>query len=195
MRVKICGITNLEDALHASYAGADALGFVFYEKSPRYIAPAEAREIIRQLPPFVMSVALFVEVDAQTINEAMRISGAAVAQLHWDAPKEVVREVERPILPVVRVRSADDLKKIEGFALLDPHVPEYGGSGQRIPMEWFDGIDCSRFVLAGGMRPENVHEARALGFWGVDVSSGVEMRQGKKDPDKVRCLILNAKGV
>lgn len=196
MRVKICGITNLKDALHAVECGADALGFVFYNKSPRYITPAAAKRIIDQLPPFVERVGLFVNEGVETIDTVCRYSDISRAQIHFDVDEESLDAIGLQTLPVVRVKGPEDLKRFKNrYRLVDAHSDEYGGSGKRLNLEWFNGVDCSKMILAGGLTPENVIQAKQLGFYGVDVSSGVEMIKGKKDPQKVKQFIANAKGL
>jgi len=108
MRTKICGITNLEDALQATYAGADALGFVFYEPSPRYIDPQKAAELIAQLPPFVERVGLFVNMEPDTINQIVRQAGISTVQIHFDVDEDFLDAIDRPTLPVVRARRTPD---------------------------------------------------------------------------------------
>jgi len=196
MRVKICGITNLKDALHAVECGADALGFVFYNKSPRYITPAAAKRIIDQLPPFVERVGLFVNEGVETIDTVCRYSDISRAQIHFDVDEESLDAIGLQTLPVVRVKGPEDLKRFKNrYRLVDTHSDEYGGTGKRLNLEWFNGLDCSKMILAGGLTPENVSQAKQLGFYGVDVSSGVEMIKGKKDPQKVKQFIANAKGL
>jgi len=193
MRIKICGITNLEDALYAISCGADALGFVFYEKSPRYIEPSKAREIIDTLPPFVEKVGLFVEQSASSIEEVSYMSHITLAQIHFDVDETFLDSISFPTLPVIRAREASDVEKYaQEYRLVDAYCQAYGGSGKRLNLEWFDGIDCSRIILAGGLTPENVAEVSRYGFYGVDVSSGTESTKGKKDHEKVRRFIANA---
>jgi phosphoribosylanthranilate isomerase len=196
MRVKICGITNLKDALHAVECGADALGFVFYNKSPRYITPAAAKRIIDQLPPFVERVGLFVNEGVETIDTVCRYSDISRAQIHFDVDEESLAAIGLQTLPVVRAKGPEDLKKFKDrYRLVDAYSEVYGGSGERLNLEWFKGVDCSKIVLAGGLTPENVAKAKQLGFYGVDVSSGVESIKGKKDPQKVQQFIANAKSL
>ena len=193
MRTKICGITSYKDAMVAIDAGADALGFVFYEKSPRYISPADAKKIIDKLPPFVEKVALFVNVDAQVINSYMQESGATLAQLHFEAPTELYEQLFVPYIKVVRAKSKEDiLKYSDEYRLVDAYCEAYGGAGKRINIEWFDGVDCSKIILAGGLDSTNVASLKKYGFYGVDVSSGVELSKGVKDALKVKEFILNA---
>ena len=194
MRTKICGITNYEDAMMAIQAGADALGFVFYEKSPRYITVQNAKKIIKQLPPFVEKVALFVNVDAQTINSISKDVGATLAQLHFEAESELYKELTVPFIKVIRAKAARDiLNYSDEYRLVDAYCEAYGGAGKRLNLEWFNEIDCSKIILAGGLTPQNVSLAKKYGFYGVDVSSGVEISHGKKDLSKVKAFIKNAK--
>jgi len=193
MRTKICGITSYEDAMNAIEAGADALGFVFYEKSPRYISVEDAQKIIQKLPPFVEKVALFVNETPQSINVACRTSGATLAQLHFDVDATFLEALEVPYIEVVRAKTREDItKKSDNYRLVDAYCEAYGGAGKRINIEWFEGVDCSKIILAGGLDPHNVASVASYGFYGVDVSSGVEQSYGKKDPLKVREFIKNA---
>lgn len=194
MRTKICGITSYEDAMIAIEAGADALGFVFYEPSPRYISPKEARAIIKRLPPFVEKVALFVNSDAQVINSYCQEAGATLAQIHFEAPDELYEQLFVPYIKVVRAKELSDILKFsDEYRLVDAYCESYGGSGKRLNIEWFKGVDCSKIILAGGLDPQNVSSLKEYGFYGVDVSSGVELSYGKKDALKVREFIKNAK--
>ena len=196
MRVKICGITNLKDALHAVECGADALGFVFYNKSPRYITPAAAKRIIDQLPPFVERVGLFVNEGVETIDTVCRYSDISRAQIHFDVDEESLAAIGLQTLPVVRATGPEDLTKFKDrYRLVDAYSEAYGGTGKRLNLEWFNGVDCSKIVLAGGLTPENLAQVKQLGFYGVDVSSGVESIKGKKDPKKVQQFITNAKSL
>jgi len=194
MRVKICGITTYEDAMMAVDAGADALGFVFYPPSPRYITPEAAAEIIRRLPPFVEKVGLFVNEDAETINTAAARSGITLAQIHFEAPETLFESLECPAIRVIRAQKPEDVTAYaDEYRLVDAYCDAYGGMGKRLNLEWFEGIDCSRIILAGGLSPENVQECLAYGFYALDVSSGVEASKGRKDPEKVRAFIEKAK--
>ncbi|MDD2790651.1 MAG: phosphoribosylanthranilate isomerase [Sulfurimonas sp.] len=194
MRCKICGITSLHDAMMAINAGADALGFVFYEKSPRYITPENAQKIIQELPPFVEKVALFVNVDAASINAMCKKSGATLAQIHFDAEAELFEALSIPYIKVIRAQNKEDiLKYADSYRLVDAYCEAYGGAGKRINSEWFEGVDCSKIILAGGLNPENVNALKSYGFYGVDVSSGVEREHGFKEESKVKAFINNAK--
>ena len=194
MRTKICGITSYSDAMDAIDAGADALGFVFYEKSPRYISPSDAKEIISKLPPFVEKVGLFVNVDAQVINSYIQESGCTLAQIHFEAPKELYEQIFVPYIKVIRAKEAKDiLQYSDEYRLVDAYCEAYGGAGKRLNIEWFKNIDCSKIILAGGLDADNVASLKEYGFYGVDVSSGVEESYGKKNPKKVKDFITNAR--
>ena len=194
-RVKICGITNVEDALVAVEAGADALGFVFYEKSPRYVTVARAKAIVEQLPPFVERVGLFVNKTPMEADLACAESGMSLAQIHFDVDESYLHALHTRALPVVRAAEPEDVMRFSGrYRLVDAYCESYGGAGKRLNLEWFEGVDCSKIVIAGGLTPENVGEVLGYGFYGVDVSSGVEASKGKKDPVKVRDFIAAVKG-
>ena len=194
MRTKICGITNLNDAMMAIDAGADALGFVFYEKSPRYISPKDAQKVISKLPPFIEKVALFVNEDAESIDKMCQISGATLAQLHFNASQKLCDALKTPYIKVTRAKNAEDILEYKDeYRLVDAYCEAYGGAGKRINIEWFKNIDCSKIILAGGLDALNVSSLKEYNFFGVDVSSGVEISHGKKDTQKVKEFIYNAK--
>jgi phosphoribosylanthranilate isomerase len=193
MRTKICGITSYKDAMIAIEAGADALGFVFYEKSPRYISPKDASFIISKLPPFIEKVALFVNEDVHTIDTLCKESGATLAQIHFEADAELYKSLITPHIKVLRAKSKEDIAKYSNeYRLVDAFCESYGGAGKRINIEWFKDIDCSKIILAGGLDATNVNALKEYGFYGVDVSSGVEASKGIKDPNKVEEFIKNA---
>ncbi|MDO9306229.1 MAG: phosphoribosylanthranilate isomerase [Sulfuricurvum sp.] len=194
MRVKICGITNIDDALQAVNAGADALGFVFYPESPRYITPQDARTIIATLPPFVEKVALFVNETSETIQSLCLETGCTLAQIHFDVSDDFYASLHFPSLKVIRAKTREDvLRYPDEYRLVDAYCESYGGSGKRLNIEWFKGIDCSKIILAGGLDLENIPSIKEYGFYGVDVSSGVELSHGKKDHQKVFDFITRAK--
>ena len=193
MRTKICGITSYEDAMVAIEAGANALGFVFYGKSPRYLTKKQAKEIIDKLPPFVEKVALFVNVSAEEIDATCKEVGATLAQLHFDADAALYASLQTPHIKVIRAKSAEDILKFQDeYRLIDAYCEAYGGAGKRINIEWFKDVDCSKIILAGGLDAHNVTEVKKYGFFGVDVSSGVEKSYGIKDAKKVEDFIENA---
>ncbi|WP_421717126.1 phosphoribosylanthranilate isomerase [Arcobacter arenosus] len=186
MKIKICGITNLEDALNAIEAGADALGFVFYEKSPRYIDPFKAREIVEQLPPFVQTVALFVNENSSFINQVCTNAKMQLAQIIDDDNYTDFNILNFKYIKVVRAKEKKDLIENQGnYVLVDAFVESFGGEGKRVALEWFDNIDCSKMILAGGLNESNLKDLKGYNFFGVDVSSGVEVSKGKKDKTKM----------
>ncbi len=186
MRVKICGITNLEDAINAIEAGADALGFVFYQKSPRYIDPVEAKNIIEQLPPFVQIVGLFVNVSAPQIDFISNMLKLDIAQIHFEADVYFYKSLQSKHIKVVRAKSKEDLELYKDeYRIVDAFVESYGGEGKRINLEWFKGVDCSKIILAGGLTSSNIKELKDFNFYALDVSSGVEKSKGKKDKQKI----------
>lgn len=199
----MCGITNLEDALAAVEFGADALGFVFFKKSPRYISPAKAKAIIKKLPPFISSVGVFVNEDNIIVEKIADQTGIDAIQLHGDEPPKACN-LSRPVIKAIRVKSIDNLEiiskyknKVSAF-LLDTYTPEiFGGTGQIF--NWDIAIEAKQFgkiILAGGLTPENVEQAvRQVHPYAVDVSSGVEAEKGKKDHAKLRLFIKRAKGI
>jgi phosphoribosylanthranilate isomerase len=194
MRVKICGITNYEDAKLSADAGADALGFVTYEKSPRFIKPEEIKKIIEKLPPFIVKAVLFVNTTPEFVNEVMTYTKADIAQIHFEADEYFFKKLDCKYLKVVRAKEKKDIDKFENeYRIVDAYVPEFGGSGKRVALEWFENRDNSKIILAGGLSPENVFEVGHYGFYGVDVSSGVENKPGKKDKKKVRLFVEIAK--
>ena len=196
MRCKICGITNLKDALAACKAGADALGFVFYKDSPRYIEPKSAKAIIAKLPPFVKTVGLFVNADAADIDAICKEASVDIAQIHFEPEKDFFDQLQIPYLKVIRATSKEDVLEHEGeYVLVDAFVQNYGGEGKRVALEWFDGVDCSHIILAGGLTSKNLGELKGYGFYGVDVSSGVEKSKGVKDHRKIEAFIVNAKSL
>ncbi len=186
MRVKICGITNLEDALDAIEAGADALGFVFYEKSPRFIEPLLAKKIVEALPPFIQSVGLFVNESSKHINDICFLSHMQLAQIIDDENITSFENLNVKYIKVLRVKSKDDLQSLGNkFLLVDAFVESFGGAGKAINKSWFEHIDTSKMILAGGLNASNIKEIKDLNFYGLDVSSGVEEKPGKKDKDKM----------
>lgn len=196
MRVKICGITNFQDAMRAIDAGADALGFVFYSQSPRYIKPAEAKKIIDKIPPFIGRVGLFVNEGIDTIDTIASYCDLTLCQIHFDVDEESLDLIDTKTMPVIRAKEPKDILQYSNrYRLVDVYCESYGGSGKRLNLEWFDGIDCSKIILAGGLTPENLHELKKYNFYGVDVSSGVERMKGKKDAKKVAKFIANAKSL
>lgn len=199
-RVKICGITNLEDARHAAACGADALGFVFYSGSTRCIEPEQARRIIAELPPFITMVGLFVNELPARIRELVDYCGLDAVQLHGDEEPQQCSYPPCRVIKALRLRDSMDDEMYSAYQvsslLLDAYVPDkYGGTGKRCDWDLAARIALEyRIILAGGLTPANVAEAVCqVRPYGVDVSSGVEKLPGKKDPEKVAMFIRMAK--
>jgi phosphoribosylanthranilate isomerase len=202
-RVKICGITNLADAHGAVEAGADALGFIFYEKSPRFISLKTAAEISTQLPPFIMRVGVFVNAPEDFVLKSIAECGLTMLQFHGDEPPEFCTQFGLMTMKAFRIRDAESLKEIPNYQtdayLLDAFSSTtLGGTGEKF--NWDLAVEAQKFgkpiFLAGGLTPENVGDAvRKVRPFGVDVSSGVESAPGKKDHAKVKAFIAAAKSV
>jgi len=197
VKAKICGLTNLADAQAAVAAGADALGFNFYEKSPRFILLEAAVEIVKQIPPFVMRVGLFVNAPEDFVLRAISEAGLTMLQFHGDEPPEFCTQFGLMSMKAFRIRdekSLDELPKYQTDAyLLDAFSPEArGGTGEKF--NWDLAVEAQKFgkpiFLAGGLTPYNVADAvRRVRPFAVDVSSGVESAPGKKDVAKIRAFI------
>ncbi len=201
-KVKICGITNIEDALQAVEAGADALGFVFYEKSPRFVSPIEVKKITAELPPFVTTVGLFVNESVTRIRRTMAAAGLNAVQLHGDEQPDACRIEPLSVIKALRVRDAASLEGASAYPvaalLLDAWCEEnYGGTGKSFDWQLAKRLTGKQpLILAGGLTPENVLDAvRQVKPYAVDVSSGVEIAPGRKDQQKVAefiCRVRNA---
>jgi phosphoribosylanthranilate isomerase len=203
VRVKICGVTNSEDALAAVDAGADALGFMFYESSPRNVPLKVAAEIIRHAPPFVSKVGVFVNASEETVRRAIGECGIDTLQFHGEETPEFCRTfLPLKIYKAFRVENLDSLRALPAYRtdawLLDSFVAgKAGGTGATF--NWALAVESKKLgrpiILAGGLTPENVADAvRQVAPYAVDVSSGVEAAPGKKDPVKLRSFIAAAKG-
>jgi len=197
VKIKICGITNLEDALLAAELGADALGFIFYPKSPRKVAPETAREIIAQLPPFVASVGVFVDEAAAVVQELAARVGLDWVQLHGQESPEYCRNLGRKVIKGFRIQDEDSLRLLAGYQgaaqalLLDTYKKgQVGGTGE--VFDWYlsrKAKPYGRIILAGGLTPENVAQAIAAARpQAVDAASGTEAAPGRKDPAKLRAF-------
>ncbi len=205
VKVKVCGITNLADAEKSLELGADMLGFNFYAPSPRAIAPAEAREILAQLPAESFNVALFVNESRAKVSaviDAGQLANGRPAyrglQFHGEENEEFCRGWGMKVIKAVRLKDKAALTGMSGFpadfCLLDSWSAGYGGSGTAFPWEWLEGFDASKLILSGGLRVENVAEAIVrIKPYGVDVCSGVEARPGIKDHGKLEEFISAAK--
>jgi len=200
VRVKICGITNSEDAHAAVEYGADALGFVF-AKSPRQITKEQARDIIAELPPFVSPVGVFVDEKADMIKEICDFCGIQTVQLHGNEQPSYLKELEGyKLIKAFRVKEEDDLKQLANYKphafLLDSYVKGVmGGTG--VSFNWEIARQAHKYgtiILSGGLTPKNVKEAiQMVKPYAVDVSSGVESSPGKKDKSLLKRFIANAK--
>ena len=201
VKVKICGITSAADAHAAVEAGADLLGFMFYEASPRNISLRTAAEIARQLPPFVVKVGVFVNADEGLVVRAIGDCGLNLLQFHGDETPEYCAQFGLMSMKAFRIRDVESLKALPAYPteawLLDAFVKgKPGGTGEKF--NWDLAIEAKKFgrpfFLAGGLTPENVAAAvEKVQPYGVDVSSGVEASPGKKDPAKVKAFIQAAK--
>jgi phosphoribosylanthranilate isomerase len=202
IRVKICGITNLDDALAAVNAGADALGFIFHESSPRYVPVNVAAEIVCALPPFVATVGVFVNAAEGVVRKTVAECGLDTVQFHGDETPDFCRRFSPlKVYKAFRVHNRESLHPLPGYLtdawLLDGFVADKpGGTGTRF--NWDLALEAKKLgrpiILAGGLKPENVADAvRQVQPYAVDVSSGVESAPGKKDPWKVRDFIAAAR--
>lgn len=200
IRIKICGITNLDDAVAAAELGADALGFNFYPESPRFIEPEKAAEIIYQLPPFILTVGIFVNEPEEKVREIHERTGIQVFQFHGDESPEFCERFERRVIKVLRVKDRESLHSIMHYKvsafLLDSHQDGLRG-GTGVPFDWDlakDAARSRRVILAGGLTPENVGEAiRRVKPYGVDVAGGVEKEKGIKDHGKIKKFIAEVR--
>lgn len=202
--VKICGLTNAEDAAAAVEAGADALGFVFHARSPRAVEPAVVKRIVAGLPPFVLAVGVFVNEEAKRVRDIMDDCGLALAQLHGDETAAYCELLGRPALKALRLRGPQSLLAlaefkgragVRGFVLDAYSETAYGGTGAVADWSLAAGVAQSvPVILAGGLTAENVREAvRTVRPYAVDVSSGVEASPGRKDHRKLDAFVRAAK--
>ena len=200
IKVKICGIRSLKDAMAAAEYGADALGFVFYGKSPRFIEARDAAAIIRKLPPFITPVALFVNAHEDSVKAVLAETGIEVLQFHGDETPDYASSFSQRTIKALRIKDEQSIGDMHSYdvnaILADAYSPDaYGGTGNTFNWDLLSGIESSeRIILAGGLGPENVAEAiRKVRPYAVDVSSGVEASPGVKDHGKLRRFIAEAK--
>jgi phosphoribosylanthranilate isomerase len=204
MKVKVCGITSYEDAAMVLDQGVDALGFNFYASSPRYIRPEDARSIIRRMPPFVVAVGLFVNVeDPGQVSSIAHTAGIQVLQLHGDETPAYCQKLSGwPLIKALRIGNSEVPLGLEEYPvralLLDSKDDAlFGGTGKSF--DWSMAKDIKRIrpiLLAGGLRPDNVREAiRVVAPYGVDVCSGVESAPGKKDARKLMQFMNEVRNV
>jgi phosphoribosylanthranilate isomerase len=206
VRVKICGITNLSDALICAESGADAVGFILYPKSKRFVKAKEVRRITQNLPPFIFKVGVFVNEDPHAVLEILSYANLDFAQLHGDESPEECDYIGRErVIKVFRLKSTDEIERIEPYVgrvralLLDTYSESsYGGTGKTFNWEIARAVK-ERFpqiplILSGGLNPENVRDAiKEVNPYAVDVSSGVERAPGIKDREKVELFIRRTK--
>jgi phosphoribosylanthranilate isomerase len=199
-KVKICGITNYDDAAAAMEMGADLLGFNFYKKSTRYIEPEKAADIVNQLPGFIDIVGVFVNAPIEKIHKIKQICPFNWVQLHGDEDPQfcgLLRSHDVKTMKAIRVKDQTDIDRTDSFftdaVLLDAFQPgKYGGTG--ITFDWnIIGHIGKRVFLAGGIHPGNAVSAVKLGVYGIDVCSGIEAQPGKKDHQKMKQLFENIK--
>jgi len=202
VKIKICGITDAGDAAEAAGLGADMLGFVFYAKSKRYVAPAAVKKMAAALPPSVEKAGVFVDEDAAEVSRIAEETGLSILQFHGsETPKYCRQFIGRfKVMKAFRVKTAKDLERVASFDtdlyLFDSYNEDLkGGTGRTFDWTILKAARISRpFLLSGGLNAENVAEAiRSVGPYGVDVSSGVEERPGKKDFGLMKTFIKNAR--
>ena len=199
-RVKICGITNIEDAVAAAEYGADAIGFVFQPKSPRAITPETAKNIVSALPPFITTIGVFVNESKREIEKIIRYVGLNIVQLHGNEPPDAC-QLNRKVIKAIRVKDLTDLEPLKRYNvsafLLDTYSPHtMGGTGQIF--NWDIAVEAKKFgriILAGGLNHENIEEAiKWVRPYGIDVATGVESnKKGEKDHKKLKLFIEKAR--
>ncbi len=198
VRVKICGITSPADAAVAVAAGAAAIGVNFYPGSPRYVDVDAAEAIVTAVPRGVCRVGVFVNADPATVREIAARLQLDALQFHGDESEQYCRGWRQKVIKAVRVRAAEELARLAtypvDFILADAYVEDrFGGTGQRLPIEWLAGIAMDRLIVAGGLTADNVADlVRRIRPAAVDVASGVERAPGDKDPALVERFIANA---
>ena len=200
-RIKICGLTRAEDVLAAVAAGADAIGFVFYPPSPRFVTVAQARTLARLVPPFVSIVGLFVNANPHEVHTVLRNVPLQILQFHGDETPEACSGFGRMWIKAARMTKDTDLVEFNscyagaGAILLDTYAEGFGGTGRSFDWCWISpDLDRDRLILSGGLTPENVCDAvTRIRPWAVDVSSGVESVKGIKDARKIQAFILGVK--
>ena len=200
VKVKICGMTNLKDVKVAVDGGVDAVGFIFYKKSPRSVTMQAVREIVLELPPFVDSVGVFVNETAEQINKIADHCKLDRVQLHGDESPAFCKKIRRRVIKAIRVKDIQSLKKLSDYPvssfLLDTFSEDqYGGTGK--VFDWNLAYPAKKYgpiILAGGLTPINVHQAiQRIQPYGVDVCSGVESQPGVKDHKKMKAFLKNVK--
>jgi phosphoribosylanthranilate isomerase len=191
VKVKICGITNLDDALFCCNSGAEALGFIFYEKSKRYIHPREARNILSALPALLMKVGVFVDEDAEKVNETAKYTGLNAVQLHGNEDVNYTEKISLPVIKAFRVKEGFNFKILDDFTdcgwMLDTDsIKEHGGTGTAFSWNIIPEQIRNEIILAGGINSDNIGEVfDKIKPAAVDLSSSLESSPGRKDKNKV----------
>jgi phosphoribosylanthranilate isomerase len=203
VRIKICGLTNLNDALDAIDAGANAIGFVFYPPSPRYVSPEALQQWISQLPPFVSKVGVFVDEKPDSIRQISELCRLDIVQLHGQESSRFCQQLNKPVIKGIGLQRKEDLinllpysKNVVTALLLDSYSEKIpGGTGRSFDWDLAKQAKAyGRIILAGGLSPENVRQAiNEVQPYAVDVSTGVELRPGKKDKSRIIKFIQEAK--
>lgn len=201
MKVKICGITNFEDALLCEELGADALGFIFYDKSERYIEPQLAKDIIKRLLPFTIKVGVFVNESTEKINSISKSIGLNIVQLHGDEPQNVLSEIDLPVIKAFRIKQDFEFNILNQFTncgfLLDTYSDSsLGGTGKTFDWNIIPEQYRNKIILSGGVSSSNIQEIFSkIKPYAVDVSSSVEKYPGKKSAEKLTDFFYNLKGI
>jgi phosphoribosylanthranilate isomerase len=201
MKIKICGIKCLEDALLAANLGADAIGFILYKKSKRYITPMETKEIIKCLPPFITKVGVFVNEEVGFINQVVEETGLTSAQLHGDELPDLVDSINVPVIKAFRIGDNFDFSNLQLYKncyyLLDTFDPNnFGGTGKKFNWDRIPQNLISKIILAGGITLDDLQIIKdEISPYAVDVSSSVEIEPGKKDEAKMRSLFEKLKEI
>ena len=200
VKIKICGMTNMEDSLLAVKGGADAVGFIFYKKSPRYISAKTAKNIIAELPPFVETVGVFVDESVDRINRIAESCNLSAVQLHGDESSAFCKKIRRKVIKAVRVKGKESFEgmsayKVSAFLLDAYSDQQQGGTGETFDWRLVnEGKKYGPVILAGGLDPVNVaHAIQKVKPYAVDVCSGVERIPGVKDPARLRAFIKAVK--
>ena len=190
-RIKICGITNKDDALLAAQLGASALGFIFYKKSPRYVSPFKVGKMIEELPPFVVPVGVFVNQNEGAVKDIVNFCGISTIQFHGDETPQYCRRFSKyKVIKAFRLKEDFDWKILTEYKTVSAYLfdtyqeADYGGTGRTFNWDFLKGKTWDKpFILAGGLNPENVSTAiPTVNPYAIDVSSGVEKSPGQKDP-------------
>lgn len=201
MKVKICGITNLEDALLCEKLGADALGFIFYDKSKRYIQPNSAQDIIKMLSPFTLKVGVFVNEIPENINAISKLAGLNLVQLHGDETPKQIGEINLPTIKAFRVNDDFDFNVLNDYKncyfLFDSYSKtEYGGTGKTFNWNIIPKLLNGKIILSGGISSSNIQRIiNEVNPYAVDVSSSVEEYPGKKNEIKLKEFFNILKGI